>query len=230
LHFRDQPSNTRGGLDAPLVSALVPCDAIPDDADADANEVLLDVLTEMGDVLETAGVAYGLIGGVASSAYGRPRTTRDIDVFLKPIDADRALTALAKSGFACDRLDPKWIFKARKHGVLVDLIFATGKGIYFDDEMLERCTIGSFRGRRVRLVAPEDLLIIKASVHDEATPRHWFDAIGILGARELDWDYLLYRSRRAQKRVLSLLLYAESLDYAVPERVMRALFERIQEG
>jgi len=88
----------------------------------------------------------------------------------------------------------------------VDLIFATGRGIYFDDEMLARASIRSFRDVAVRVVSPEDLVLIKAIAHDEATPRHWHDALGVLLRAELDWDYLLARSRFGQRRLLSLLL------------------------
>src|SRR5262249_5176175 len=112
----------------------------------------------------------------------------------------------------------------------VDVIFSTRIGIYFDDEMLERSRYKNFHGTRVRVIAPEDLVVIKAVAHDEATPRHWYDALGVIVACELDWDYLIRRSTRGQRRVLSLLLYAQSLDYAVPDRVIRVLSRRICES
>jgi predicted nucleotidyltransferase len=177
--------------------------------------------------IEEAGIPYALIGGVASSGLGRPRTTHDIDFFVKPHDADRALEALAASGFTTERTDAKWIYKAFREEIQVDIIFYTVGGIYFDREMYEHSVEGEFEGLKVRFVPPEDLLIIKAVVHDEATPRHWYDALGILAASDLDWDYLIRRARRAQHRVLSLLLYAQSKDLAVPNRVIRRLFENI---
>ena len=83
---------------------------------------------------------------------------------------------------------------------------------------------------RVRLIAPEDLLVIKAAVHDERGPRHWHDALGVIGVNDLDWDYLLRRARQAPRRVLSLLVYAHSLDIAVPNQVVRELFRSIYES
>lgn len=182
-------------------------------------------LGEATQALEDSGVPYGLIGGIASTGLGRPRWTHDIDVFVRPEDAERALEALGRAGFHTERTDPRWIFKAFKHDVMVDVIFRSTGGFYFDDEMLQRTVTGHFRGHRVRFVAPEDLIVIKAVVHDEATPRHWHDALGILAATDLDWDYLLHRSRRAPRRMLSLLLYAHSLDMSVPNHVIRRLFE-----
>jgi predicted nucleotidyltransferase len=212
-----------------VVSALIPGVIESANEASEVNEPMLDVLAEVHSALDDAGIPFALMGGVASSVHGRPRSTRDIDVFVRPDDADPALVALTERGFAPNRIDPKWIFKATKHGVCVDIIFSTGKGIYFDAEMQEKSVAGSFRGVEVRVIAPEDLVVIKAVVHDEASPRHWYDALGILGSRELDWDYLLHRAKKAQRRVLSLLLYAQSLDYAIPEEVIRRLLDRIQD-
>jgi hypothetical protein len=67
-------------------------------------------------------------------------------------------------------------------------------------------------------------------IHDEDTPRHWYDALGILAnatSEEIDWDYLLFRARQGPRRVLSLLLYAQSCDLVVPTGVVSALYEQI---
>jgi predicted nucleotidyltransferase len=197
------------------------------DPAAPDQDYLPEVLTVVHQALEEANIPYGLIGGVASSVHGRPRTTRDVDVFLRPGSADPALDVLAARGFRVERTDPKWIFKAFKHEVQVDVIFSTGRGIYFDDEMSEHSRIAEFRGVTVRVIAPEDLVMIKAIAHDEATPRHWHDALGVVMRARIDWDYLLERARYGQRRLLSLLLYAQSLDYAVPDRVIQELMQRI---
>jgi len=193
----------------------------------DAFDPLPGVLDDVGCAFDEGGIDHAVIGGVASSVHGRPRTTKDIDVFLKPRDAESALELLEARDFDIERTDPKWIYKAHKRGVQVDVIFATRIGVYFDQEMLDHSRFMTYRGTRVRVVSPEDLLVIKAVAHDEATPRHWFDALGVLVGSEIDWDYLMHRARRGQRRVLSLLLYAQSLDYAVPDRVIRTLTQRI---
>jgi len=68
--------------------------------------------------------------------------------------------------------------------------------------------------------------VIKAIAHDEETPRHWFDALGILARGGIDWDYLVRRASRGPRRVLSLLLYALSMDLVVAPEAVRAL-ERV---
>jgi hypothetical protein len=188
------------------------------------------VLAEVGEILGSAGIPYGVFGGVASSAMGRPRTTRDIDILLRPEVAGLALDVLSDRGYQVDRLDDKWIYKATKHDVVVDIIFSTRYGVHFDDEMAKRVSVNAYDGVRVCTVSAEDLLIIKAIACDEASPKHWYDALGLMIGGDLDWNYLVRRSLRGQRRVLSLLLYAQSIDYFVPERVIRCLTARLTEA
>jgi predicted nucleotidyltransferase len=192
-------------------------------------ETFLRVAGEAIQAVERRGIPYAFIGGVASALHGRPRWTHDVDLFVRPDDADRVLEALAEEGFAVQRTDSFWLYKGIKDGVLVDVIFRSTGDIYLDEEMLGRSSIEEFKGLRLRVVAPEDLVVIKAVVHDEKTPRHWFDALGIIAKAELDWDYLVRRARRAARRVASLLLYAQSNDLLVPESALRSLLDLILE-
>jgi predicted nucleotidyltransferase len=192
-------------------------------------ETLLRVAGEAIGAIERRNIPYAFIGGVASALYGRPRWTHDVDLFVRPQDADAVLDALGEEGFDIQRTDPFWLFKGIKEGVLVDVIFRSTGDIYLDDEMLERSAVEVFKGIKMRVVAPEDLVVIKAVVHDEKTPRHWFDALGIIARADLDWDYLVRRARRASRRVGSLLLYAQSNDLLVPPAALRSLLELIVE-
>ena len=194
------------------------------------NGLFEQVLGEVVAALDRGGVDYVLMGGIASTGLGRPRWTHDIDVFVRPSGADAALDALADASFETERTDPAWLFKAFKQSVMVDVIFHSTGGFYLDDEMLARSVERQFLGHRLRLIAPEDLLVIKAAVHDERGPRHWHDALGVIGVNDLDWDYLLRRARRAPRRVLSLLVYAHSLDINVPNYVVRELYRQIYES
>lgn len=188
----------------------------------------LRVAREAIAAVEQKEIPYAFIGGVASALHGRPRWTHDVDLLVRPEDAGRALDALAGVGFATQRTDDFWLFKAIKEGVLVDVIFRSTGDIYLDDEMLARSSVEEFKGLRLRVVAPEDLVVIKAVVHDEKTPRHWFDALGILARSELDWDYLVWRARQSRHRVAALLLYAQSNDLPVPPSAVRALLDGVE--
>lgn len=179
--------------------------------------------------LEEAGCPYLLIGGLASSLLGRPRTTEDVDLLVRPDDPDAALDALAEAGFDTERTNPDWIYKASLHGAPVDLIFWLKGGITLSEEMLARARLHELEGRVVHVVSPEDLVVVKAIVHDEQSPRHWHDALGILAACRLDWDYLCERARHGARRVLSLLLYAQADDLVVPDAAIRSLYRALYE-
>ncbi len=180
--------------------------------------------------LETAGIKYMFIGGIASGGLGRPRSTHDIDLFVRPEDAELVLRALANCGFQTEKTDPTWLYKAFKEDILVDVIFKSKGEIYLDSEMYQRMITAEFHGKKLRLVAPEDLIIIKATAHSEVTPSHWHDAIALLSYATIDWKYLIRRARRAPRRVLSLLLYAQSNDIWVPNYVIHEMYSGIFEN
>lgn len=193
-------------------------------------EQFLEVLREVSQVLEGIPIPYAFMGGLASTTHGRPRWTHDVDIFVKPQDALGALDALKAQGYETERTDEAWLYKAFKNNVMVDVIFKSRGNIYFDDEMFQRSVIAAFRGVRLRFVPPEDLVVIKARVSDEVGPRHWFDALAILATSAVDWEYLLRRARIAPRRVLSLLLYAQSSDLMIPNTVVRRLFAEVMES
>jgi predicted nucleotidyltransferase len=186
-------------------------------------EQLTEVMSDAVRALDKNDIGYVLIGGQASALLGRPRCSSDIDLLVTPEEAPIALDALDDAGFRTARINPHWLYKAFRHDVLVDVMFKVRGDIYLDAEMLRRSTIRRFHGMQVRVVPPEDLIVMKAIVHDEETPRHWGDALGILPVTDLDWDYLLLRSQRAPRRMLSFLCYATSVDLAVPLGVLRRL-------
>jgi predicted nucleotidyltransferase len=176
---------------------------------------------------ELAEVPYVLIGGMASAALGRPRCSSDIDLFVMPESAPYALEVLAKAGFTTEVTNPAWLFKAFRDDILVDLLFKSAGDIYLDREMLRRAKLHTVLGTEVRVIPPEDLIVIKAIVHDEETPRHWHDALSLIPRRDLDWDYLLTRADHAPRRVLALLVYATSCDLWVPSLALRKLANRV---
>jgi hypothetical protein len=180
--------------------------------------------------LEDAGIPYLLVGGLASCLLGRPRCSADIDLLVRPRDGGRVLEALRDAGFATEETNPHWLFKATRQGVLVDVLLKGPRDLHLDDEMLARSRVLELLGREVRVIPPEDLLMMKILVHDEETPRHWHDALGLLARGQIDWEYLLRRSRTGSRRLLSLFLYALSIDLLVPEWAVETLYEQIFAG
>jgi predicted nucleotidyltransferase len=186
------------------------------------------VLEAAVGALEQKAVPYLLVGGIAASTYGRQRWTHDVDLLVRPVDAGLALDALAAEGFRTEETFPDWLYKADCDGVGVDVIFSMPGGILLDDQMLARARDEAIGGLSVRVISPEDMIVIKAVVHDEHMPRHWHDGLAILAGCDLDWEYLLRRARaHGARRVLSLLLYAQSNDVVVPNGPVRALFDAV---
>ena len=192
-----------------------------------ADKVFAGVLREAVESVERAGLPFLVLGGLASALVGRPRWTHDIDFLVRPDDARDVLSALRSAGFTTEETDPVWIYKAFKHDVMVDVIFMVMGGIYLDDEMQSRSIERDYEGLRLRIPSPEDQIVIKAIVHREETSRHWFDAMAILARAQLDWSYLIRRGRVGARRLLALLIYAQSTDILVPTWVIRRLYEEI---
>jgi hypothetical protein len=193
-------------------------------ADEDIERTLADAV----GAVEAKGLPYLLMGGAGTVTFGRCRATDDIDLFVRVDDADRVLEVLDAAGFETTKTELTWLHKAFRHGVLVDVIYRSAGGVLLDDEMLRRGRRRTYRGTEATIMCPEDLVVIKAFASSEEATRHWYDALSLIASCELDWDYVLHRACSAgPRRVLSLLLYAESNDLAVPASVIERLFETV---
>ena len=217
-HSDTGPADRPARLEVAPGGAATPASAIDE-------QTFLRALVAAVRALEDAGVFYLTIGGIASSVYGRPRWTWDIDFFVAPDDARPALEALSGAGFQTEETDERWLYKAAMDEVVIDLIFQSAGGIHLDAEMRRRASVHDFKGVPVCMAPPEDVVVMKALAHREEVPRYWHDALGIIAARELDWEYLVARARHGPRRTLSLLVYAQSEDLVVPETAIRSLFE-----
>lgn len=188
------------------------------------------ILFEAIEIVEASGIPYALIGGVAVKSLGRPRVTHDIDLFVRPDDADRVLQVLEAKGFTSQKRDPFWLFKAWREDILVDVIFKSSGDIYFDEEMRSHVRRVPYLGRYINAISPEDFIVIKAAAHQEHNPHHWHDALAVMKQGNLDWDYLLKRAKNAPRRILSLLIYGQSNDIAVPNEVIKKLYRTVFEA
>jgi hypothetical protein len=193
-------------------------------------EALLGALDAALAGLDAARIPFLVIGGIASAVHGRPRWTRDIDLFFRLEDVNHALQALERAGFETEMVDRHWLAKARMGDVVVDVLTRSKPDVLLDDEMLARSVWADFKGRSIRLMPPEDLVVMKAVATSEDTPRYWYDAIGIVARSPMDWDYLLARARAGgARRVLAVLLYAQSNDIPVPSEPLRELADLVLE-
>ena len=181
------------------------------------------------EAIEEKDIHYALIGGIAVKELGRPRVTHDIDIFVKPDDADNVLEILKAKGFETERRDPFWLYKAWRDEILVDIIFRSCGDLYFEEEVREHVRRIPYHGKFVNAISPEDFIVIKSAAHQEDNPHHWHDALAVLTQGNIDWEYLLKRARHSPRRVLSLLIYAQSNDIAIPNDLIRKLYMTIFE-
>jgi hypothetical protein len=121
--------------------------------------------------LRRADIPFLLGGSLASWARGGPETTHDLDLMIKPEDADRALEVLREEGMEPERPPEDWLVKAWDSGTLVDLIFYP-KGMPIDDEVIGRADVLSVLGLDIRVMALEDVLVTKLMALSEHALRY----------------------------------------------------------
>src|SRR5919202_317202 len=88
-------------------------------------EQLVQTARKAGATLRDAEVPYALGGGLAAWARGGPETEHDVDLLVKPEDAERAQEALAKAGMRTEKPPEGWLLKAYTNDdVLVQKLLA----------------------------------------------------------------------------------------------------------
>ena len=135
--------------------------------------------------LRDADVPFLLGGGLAAWAWGGPATGHDLDLMVKPEDADRALDALEAAGMRTEKPPEGWLYKAWAGDILVDLIFRpVGRDV--DDEMFERAGEFEVNAVPMQVMALEDVLVTKLLALDE---------------HELDYERLVEFARSLRERI-----------------------------
>ena len=67
--------------------------------EADDVDVFLGVLDDTLEAMREDHIPFLFIGGIGSAVFGRDRGTRDIDLFVRPEIAKKALEAIDARGF-----------------------------------------------------------------------------------------------------------------------------------
>jgi predicted nucleotidyltransferase len=127
---------------------------------------LIESLKKAAAALRDAGVTFVLGGGIASAARGGPESDHDVDLLLRPQDADPALAVLEEAGFKPEKPPEGWLYKAWDGEVFVDLIFRTSEGDV-DDDLIERASELEVYAVPMLVLAPEDLVVSKLLALDE---------------------------------------------------------------
>lgn len=182
---------------------------------------LLEALKESAAALRDAEVPFLLGGGLAAWARGGPETAHDLDLMVRPEDAERALDVLGAAGFRTEKPPEEWLYKAWDGNVLVDLIFDPSGGTV-DDAMFERSEELDVHAVQMRVMSLEDVMATKLLSLRE----HEVDYSGVLEIaralrEQIDWRDV--RERTQDSPYARAFFYlAEELDiFSVPSAAAR---------
>jgi hypothetical protein len=129
-------------------------------------ELLTKTLKVAVATLRDAHIPFMLGGSLAAWARGGPEPEKDLDLMVKPEDAEAALEALARSGMRPERPPEEWLFKAWDGEVMIDIIFCPS-GISVTDEVLARADTISVMALSTPVMALEDMLVTMLCALDE---------------------------------------------------------------
>lgn len=179
--------------------------------------------------LRAAGIPHLVGGGLAVQHYGRRRATKDLDVFIRPGDVERALLALAAAGFTVMDTDQAWLKKAVRPDVLIDLILVSMGSIQLTDQEIARGLQVELEGVPMRIFKAEDMLLRKIYIIRDEGP-DWMDAFSILEhvGRQIDWT-LLERPELDPRPLAGFLLVADArVPGVVPGQVLARHVKRAE--
>lgn len=154
--------------------------------------ILEDVLFKFISILNTLGIDYTMIGGIASGIYGLPRTTYDIDMLLtvEKIKIPIFIEMLKNNGFS---FDEKQTMEELKEGYLSEIYYQNIRIdillpiLPFFKKIIEQSKIFNLSNNEVRFATAEDLVILKLLSHRE----HDKEDITIIKAlQKLDIGYI----------------------------------------
>jgi hypothetical protein len=135
-------------------------------------EPLVAAMKHAGAALRDAEIRFALAGGLAIWARGGAITDHDVDLLVKPEDAERALQVLTDAGMRPERPPGDWLLKAyHDDDTLVDLIFAPAGGPV-TDELLDRADEREVMAMRLPVSSMEDVLTTKLLAMTEQEPNY----------------------------------------------------------
>jgi len=167
------------------------------DSDEQPFAAIEHALKRAAAALRTADVPFLLGGSLASWARGGPETRHDLDLMIKPEDAERAVQALEDAGMRSERPPEEWLVKAWDGETLVDLIYCP-KGLPMDDDVIARGEDLSVLGMEIRVMALEDVMATKLMAITEHSLR--FEGLLQIARalrEQIDWDDVRARTEHS---------------------------------
>ena len=177
---------------------------------------LIESMKRSAAALRDARVPYMLGGGLAAWARGGPPTEHDVDFFVRPEDAERALEAVVAAGMRAERPPEGWLLKAWDGDTLIDLIHSPAGGTV-DDGYFERLEEMEVAALRLPVASLGDVLTTKLMALNEQDP----DLSSVLELarslrEQIDWDFV--RERTAESPfACAFFTLVEELEIVEPQ-------------
>jgi predicted nucleotidyltransferase len=182
---------------------------------AEFDDLLVTLKKAVAAVRESE-VPFLLGGGLAAWARGGPETEHDLDLMVKPHDAERAWQALKNAGFRTEDPPEDWLYKAWDGDVMVDIIFEPSGGPV-DDAMFERAEELDVHAVRMRVMALEDVMVTKLlSLREHELDYEPVLEIARALREQIDWDEFWRRTNHSPY-VRAFFYLAEELGILEPE-------------
>lgn len=189
------------------------------------------------EMLNDSGATYMLGGAFAFFHYtGIFRDTKDLDVFCKSTEYPKIMKFFGEKGYKTELTDARWLAKIFKNEYYIDIIFDTVNNICrVDDLWLNHAVQADFKGMKVLLVAPEELIWAKIYVQN----RERFDGADVnhlilKTGKQLYWKRLLYHMEQHWNLLLSQLIifmfvYPSDFHEIIPRWIFDELMARSYE-
>jgi Uncharacterised nucleotidyltransferase len=156
-----------------------------------------DSLKRVAGTLNEADVPFVLGGGLAIWARGGPATGHDLDLMVRPQDADRAIEALEAAGMQVERPPESWLYKAWDEDVLIDVIFRP-VGEPVDEQLFARADRLEVNAVPMLVMAVDDVMVAKLKALDEHELDYERPLEFARSLREqIDWDAVRQRTRES---------------------------------
>jgi len=160
----------------------------------------IEVIKKIVKDLEKLKIPYLISGGFAVNAWGRIRTTHDLDVIvvigLKDIEALKKVFSADEFYFSDEAARQAILARTtfniihQETGLKID--FWVLKDDIFGKSQMRRRVKAKFFGQPIYFISPENLILIKLKWFRESeSDRHFFDALSVYQAqKKLDKKYI----------------------------------------
>ena len=170
------------------------------------NESLWSVAQRCSELFNKAEIPYGICGGVAVCLHGYQRNTVDIDLVIRPEDADRVRSLLEANGFTWNPNESEF---TTEDGFVVQFLVAgtkAGKGSEVKIAVPEgELNVEEIEGMSVvRLSRLIEMKIACGTSNLRRTHKDFADVVELIAIRDLDGSFsrFLHKSVRSTFRDL----------------------------